>query len=442
MDKFIIEGGNKLKGEVKVSGAKNVAMKVILAGLLTDEPLNIGNIPLISSVYGTCDIVKHLGVKVKINSDHTMQISGRDIDSYTVPLEVGGLYRTATMVIGPLLSRFGRAVVPNPGGCRLGKRPIGRHIDGLKAMGAKINYKEGYFKAEASELHGTKFRFDSNTHTGTETMILAAVKAKGETVIENAAMEPEIDDLIRLLSLMGAKIKRVKPKTIVIEGVKKMCGVQYEIMPDRNEVVTFAAAAIASGGNVVIEGTQRKYLRSFLRSLDQARISWKPLGEDRTRFYADRPVYSTKIQTAPYPGFMTDWQSSWAILMTQAQGKSVIHETVYEDRFGYVRELKKIGAKIEFYNPKVTNPRKFYNFNWKDRKANNFHAIKIYGPCVLHNGVMEVMDLRAGATLVLGALIARGKSVIYGIEHIDRGYEKIEERLKNLGANIKRVKGD
>lgn len=440
MDKFIINGGTKLRGEVKVSGAKNVAMKVILAGLLTDEPIYIQNVPLISSVFGTCDIVKPLGVKVEIGQGHTLKIQGNGTGSYSVPLELGGLYRTATMVIGPLLARYGQAIVPNPGGCRLGKRPINRHIEGLKAMGAKINYEEGYFRARAHKLRGSRFRFTSNTHTGTETLILTAVLAEGETILENAAEEPEVDNLILLLTQMGAKIRRIGERKIVIKGVKKLTGTEFSIMPDRNEVVTFAIATLTSSGDVTIVGTQRRYLKAFLSMLDKAKAFWDPIDGDKTRFYVKDKFKATNVVTNSYPGFMTDWQSAWALLMTQAEGMSVIHERVYEDRFGYVSELMKIGAKITFFNPSVESPKEFYNFNWTDRKARNFHAIKIYGPTVLHNGVMEVMDLRAGATLVLGALIARGQSVLYGIDHIDRGYEKIEDRLTCLGANIKRVK--
>ena len=244
--------------------------------------------------------------------------------------------------------------------------------------------------------------------------------------------------MINLLTKMGAKIRRKGYRTIVISGVKKLEGTDYEIMPDRNEVVTFAIGALATGGDVTIDGTQREYLGSFLEELDETKACWEPLGDRKTRFYTDGILASTKIKTSPYPGFMTDWQSPWALLMTQAVGKSTIHETVYEERFGYVDELKKIGAKIDYFNPEVSNPKHFYNFNWSDRKKEDFHAINITGPTILHNGVMEVMDLRAGATLVLGALVAKGESVVFGVEHIDRGYERIEERLRTLGARIKR----
>jgi len=439
MDKLKIIGGNKLSGEIKVSGAKNVAMKVVLAGLLTDEDIFVKNVPHISSVIGTAEMLKSLGVVTTFRACHTMTVSGANLKNYEIPLELGQRYRTATMVLGPLLARFGKAVVPNPGGCRIGKRPIDRHIEGLAAMGAKITYKDGYFYARCDKLKGTHFKFKSNTHTGTETLLLAAVLAEGETVLENAAQEPEVDNLILLLNLMGAKIRRTDARTIAIEGVKKLGGAEFTIMPDRNEVITFAIAAVASGGDIIVEDTQREYLKSFLAFLDQASASWEPVDNRKTRFFASHKLTSTNVITAPYPGFMTDWQAPWALLMTQAEGVSTIHETIYEDRFGYVSELRKMGAKIEFFQPEVDDPTSFYNFNWRDRKKGYCQAIKIHGPTSLHNGILEVSDLRAGITLVLAALIADGESVVRGIEHIDRGYENIEERLHKLGAKIKRV---
>lgn len=441
MNKLIITGGNKLTGEIKVSGAKNVAMKVILAGLLTDETIFVKNVPHISSVFGTSEMLKPLGLATTFGGNHTMKINGDNVKSHKISLELGQLYRTATMVLGPLLSRFGKAVVPNPGGCRIGKRPIDRHVEGLKAMGVKIKYQGGYFYATASKLKGTRFRFDSNTHTGTETLILAAVLADGETVLENAAAEPEIDNLIELLNLMGARIKRIGERTIVIHGVKKLTGCEFTIMPDRNEVITFAIAAILSDGDITVENVQKQYIKSFLKNLNTAGGGWEPISEDKMRFFAPkRRLKATNVTTGSYPEFMTDWQAPWALLMTQAHGISSIHETIYENRFGYVSELKKMGAKIDFYQPQISDPYKFYNFHWSDRKKGYCQAIKIFGSNKkLHNAILEVSDLRAGITLVLAALIARGESVVRGIEHIERGYENIEERLQKLGGKIKRV---
>lgn len=438
MDKLYIKGKHKLNGEIRVSGAKNVAMKVILTSLLTTDSLRFHQIPHISSVYGTIDIVRHLGVKANLRQN-TLDIQGKNIHTTKIPLECGGLYRTATMVIGPLLARFGEAIVPNPGGCRLGKRPIERHIEGLCAMGAKIIYKDGYFVAKAKSLKGTKYAFSRNSHTGTETLILAAVLAKGETILENASAEPEVDDLIKLLQLMGAKIKRTKERTIIISGVPKLHGTHFMIMPDRNEVVTFAIAALVTGGEILIRNVQFNVMKSFFEHLDRSRALWKKMDEQSLYIRGNFQYHSTNVVTQPHPGFMTDWQAPWAIFMTQAKGKSTLHETIYENRFGYVTQLLKMGACITYFEPKVSQPEKFYNFNLTDKLKNHKQGIIITGQCALHNALLEVSDLRAGATLVLAGLCADGESIIQGIDHIDRGYENLENRLKSLGAQIKRV---
>lgn len=441
MDKFIINGGTPLRGEVSVSGAKNVALKALLASLLTDDEVVIENIPLITDFYLMVKIIKELGVEAKIfKEEDKIVLKNKGLQKFKVPLEMGARLRASSIIIAPLLARFGQAQIPNPGGCRIGARPIDRHIKGLEKMGAKISYhpEDGYFHAQAKKLIGTTYEFPKNTHTGTETLILAAVLAEGETILENAAQEPEVDDLIRLLNLMGAKIKRESSRKIVIKGVKKLSGAQFKIMPDRNEVVTFVIAALATKGEILIHETQRESLKAFLEQLDKAGGGWEPIDNNTTRFYFKGELRATDIVTAPHPGFMTDWQAPWAVLMTQAKGVSTIHETVFENRFSYAEELRKLGAKIEFFNPQVKNPEEFYNFNWEDNQPSYYHAIRIFGPTSLHNGVLEITDLRAGATLVLAALAAGGESFIYGIDHIDRGYERIEERLKKLGAEIKR----
>src|SRR3989338_4043921 len=442
MDKYVITGGNPLHGEVCVSGAKNVAMKVILCGLLTEKNITVSNIPLISSVYGTARIVEKLGVKVSIERyTHRLTLKGNGMRDFIVPFEIGGVYRSASMVLGPLLARLGHARVPNPGGCRIGKRPIDRHIDGLKAMGAVISYREGYFEADAPRgLKGTTYTFVSNTHTGTETLILAGVLAKGKTILKNAAEEPEIDDLISLLNQMGAHIKRTAKKTILIEGFSELQGADFSIMPDRNEVVTFAIAALSTGGDVRIVGAQKKYLTTFLNALTAIGASWQEVEKDKIRFFSKYPYKATHITTGAYPAFMTDWQAPWAILANYCGGVSTIHETVYENRFSYVEELRKMGADIHFFSPKISNPSLVYNFNWSDKRKDYHQAIEVKGIAKLHNAVLEVSDLRAGATLVLAALTAQGESVIYGIDHIDRGYENLEGRLQSLGAKIVRKK--
>lgn len=437
MDKFIITGGKRIEGEIKVSGAKNVAMKVILAGLLTSDPIHVDNVPMISSVMGTADLVKYIGVKVKFSDSHSMVIQGNGLSKNTIPLELGGLYRTATMVLGPLLHIFGKAVVPNPGGCRLGLRPIDWHIQGLKKMGAKISYDQGFFYASCNRLKGVKFKFPKNSHTGTETLILAAVNAEGETILENASQEPEVDDLIKLLNLMGAKIKRIKNRNLVISGVKKLTGADFRIMPDRNETVTFAILAITSKGKILVKGAQKDQLKSFLTNLDHVGAPYKIIDAENIQFQPAKKIKSSDITTLPHPGFMTDWQAPWSVLMTQAKGRSVLHETIFENRFTYVNELTKMGAEITPFQPKIHNPKKFYNFSFSNGHMLS-QGIKINGPTPLHEAILNVSDLRAGATLVLAAAIAQGTSIIHGIDHIDRGYEKIENRLIKLGIPIKR----
>lgn len=441
MDKLIINGGKKLKGKVNVYGSKNVALKVLVAACLTNEEVVVENVPLISDFVTMTDIIKHLGGEVLFR-DHSVSVRVKEFTSERISLEKAAEVRTSFMFLAPLLIRFGRAVIPNPGGCRIGARPIDRVIEGLKKMGVSIDYEseDGYFHAICKKgLRAVNYTFSKNTHTGTETMILAGVLAKGKTVLKNAAEEPEIDELISFLNKMGADIKRVEPRTIVINGVSKLHGVNFRIGTDRNEIITFAVAGIITQGDIFINNITRNGLTEFLKELDKIGAGYEEQ-KNGIRFYYKGLLKPTDITTSFYPGFMTDWQGPWAVLMTKAQGESVIHETVYENRFSYVSQLRRMGAKIRLFNPIVENPEKIYNFNIKDDKKSYFHAAKIFGPEELHNGIVEVSDLRAGATLVLAALAAKGESVIFGIEHLDRGYENFEKRLKSLGASIKRVR--
>ena len=442
MAKYNIIGGNKLKGEIALSGAKNVAFKALIAGLMTDEEVIINNIPLIGDFFLTGEMLQKLGVKINIDKQrHTAIITAKNIKTSQISLEMGAKSRASSMLFGPLLSRLGQAIIPNPGGCRLGARPIDRHIEGLQKMGAVIKYEEdGYFHASLKKkrLQGVRYFFEKNTHTGTESLILAGVLAEGETVLENAAEEPEIDDLIALLNKMGAKIKRVKARTIVIDGVFKLKGAVHEVMPDRNEAVTYAVAAMMTGGEITITNCQPQYLKAFLKYILEKNFQFSNV-KTAIKIKSQEKILPQNITTAPYPGFMTDWQGPMAVLLTQARGVSTIHETIYESRFGYVSELRKMGAKIEEFNPEIREPENFYNFNWQDRGKNNKQAIKIHGGRVLHNAIMDVKDLRAGATLVLAALTAEGKSVINGVEQIERGYEDLDIKLNSLGADIKKI---
>lgn len=440
MNTFIIDGGKPLVGDVTIAGAKNVALKILTASLLTSEHIVIHNVPHIADVTRMIDLLKTLGVKCSMEG-HTVSIGGSDVNQFTVPLDVGARLRTSSMVLAPLLARFGKAIIPNPGGCRLGARPIDRHIDGLIHMGATIAYDhaDGFFHATANGLYGTEYTFEKNTHTGTETLLLAAVLAKGTTTLKNAAEEVEIDDLIRFLNTLGAKIKRTNVREITVIGVGGLHGGEYTIMPDRNEEVTFVCAAAVTRGSITVHNSRREYIKDFLEEFRRSGGEVLEIGEAITRYQCLHGLNASFVTTAIYPGFMTDWQAPWAVAMTQANGISTIHETVFESRFSYVSELKKMGAQIDFFDPEVKNPETFYNFNWSDRIEGYHQGIKIKGPTELHNAVLEIDDLRAGATLVLAALAAEGESYVHGAEQMDRGYEHIEERFRGLGATMKRI---
>jgi len=443
MQKFIVDGPTKLQGTVTLAGAKNVALKAIVASLLTDEDIIIRNVPNIRDVQLMLEVLEYLGKHWTIKGS-SVYISKKSSHTCTVPLEVGARLRTSSMVLGPLLSRWGKAIIPNPGGCRIGARPIDRHIDGLIAMGASISYAstDGYFHASAKNLHGTEITFEKNTHTGTETLLLAAVLAKGKTVLHNAAEEVEVDDLIHFLQNMGAQIERVSKRNIVIEGVTQLHGTEYSIMPDRNEEITFAVGAVASAGSITVSHSRRQYLKAFLDSLTKAGGGWEAIDEDTTRYFYKGPLSAIDLVTGVYPGFMTDWQAPWSLLMTQAKGESVVHETVFENRFAYVEELRKMGCDITYFDPEVKDPKNFYNFNWDDKVKGTHQAIRINGPTNLHNAVLFINDLRAGATLLLAAVIGSGKSYLFGIDQIDRGYEHIEKKLNGIGAHIERITED
>lgn len=438
MEKYTVTGGNILSGTTSASGAKNVALKALVASCLTADEVIIDNIPLISDLHIMVQIIRGLGGDV-ILDDHTAKVTMKAFKKHAIPLDAAAEVRTSSLFIAPLLARVGEAIIPNPGGCRLGARPIDRTIDGLRTMGVVVTYSsdDGFFHAKTAGLRGTHYTFEKNSHTATETMILAAVLAQGETILENAAEEPEVDELISLLVTMGASIKRLPGRKIVIEGVKQLHGGAMRVKPDRNEVVTLAAAAIATKGDIFVKEVTEDTLQAFLTPLAQAGGGFD-VKEDGIRFFYKGPLKAVSVTTEPHPGFMTDWQGPWALLMSQAVGESVIHETVFENRLGYVKELKKMGAKMKLFNPPVKNPVLTYNFNLSDDHPDFFHAVKIEGPVELHNAVVTISDIRAGATLVLASLAAKGESTILGIEKLDRGYEQLEVRLNKLGAKIER----
>lgn len=439
MERFVITGGNKLTGTTKVSGAKNAALKVLVAACLTDEKVIIHNIPLIADLLIMVDIMKEIGADVSIKG-HTATVQMKKFNQASIPMDKSALVRASMLFIGPLLARRKEAMIPNPGGCRLGARPIDRIVSGVGKMNVTLSYKseDGYFHAKTTSLKGTKYHFAKSTHTGTETMIIAAALAKGTTILTNAAEEPEIDDLINFINAMGGDVTRSAHREITIEGVEKLHGTEFTISPDRIEVATFAIAAVITKGNILVKDAQKAAISSFLEKYKQTGAGYT-VEEDGIRFFANGHLDAVDVETGIHPGFLTDWQAPWAVMMTQAKGKSVIHETVFEDKLGYVADLEKMGATAKLFNPKVKNPEEVYNFNLDDDKAEHFHAVKITGPTSLHNAVMTTLDIRAGAAIVLAALIAKGPSTIYGIEKLDRGYEKFEQRLAKLGADIKRI---
>lgn len=438
MKKYIINGGLPLEGTVRISGSKNVATKAVIAACLTDEPVVLSNVPDISDLRALLEVIESIGGVVESNGND-VTITVKEIKNPMLTLAEGARVRTSSMFISPLLLRSKTAVVPNPEGCRIGSRSIERHIEGLEKMGATIEYKsdDGYYYAKTDGLKGTTYRFEKNTHTGTETLIIAAVLAEGTTILENAAEEHEIDDLIMLLNKMGGKVKREEGRRIVIEGVEKLHGATHSIVSDSNELVTFASLSMISGGNIYLQNTTLENVKEFLVEVEKVGGAWEE-NEKGIRFFVNGELGSSEITTAPEPGFKTDWQGAWAILMTQAHGDSVIHEAIYENRFGYVSELKKMGARIEFFDPEVESPETFYNFNYESGKKYQ-QAIRISGPKKLHNAVVNVTDLRAGATLVIACLIAKGESITNGVEHIERGYEDFAQRLQSIGAHIQEV---
>lgn len=306
-------------------------------------------------------------------------------------------------------------------------------------MGATFEQEDGMLIVKADNLVGTKYKFAKNTHTGTETLIMAAVRAKGTTILENAALEPEIDDLIEFLNDMGAKIRRTAHKTIEIKGVEQLGGAIHRVMPDRNEAVSYACAAIASKGDIIVENARERDLVAFLEKLDDIGAGYE-VGDYGIRFFYKGELTATDLTTEIHPGFMTDWQPLWATLVCHAIGESTIHETVMQNRFQYVDVLKQMGAKIEEYTPEQPlDPESFYNFNWQDRKDSDIRAIKITGPTKFHGGEFVVHDLRAGATIMLAAISGEGETILHNVEQIERGYSKIDEKLVSMGAKIKRV---
>ncbi len=438
MTKYTVTGGKKLIGSVTLAGAKNAGFKAMIAALLADTPSKIFDLGLISEIDFAIEVITSLGAQVKSTPDkHCLIVDPTNLKNNSVPVSIGSKSRSVTMYVGPLLKRFGRAVLPIPGGDKIGARPINRHLEGLEAIGAKVNFTNGCFVVDAPNgLTGGTYRFIKNTHTGTETLLMCAVFARGITVLENAAAEPEIDDLVTLLNSMGAKIVRLDARTIQIIGVDNLHGVNHSVMKDRIEAATFACMALATKGDINVVGADPLVLTAFLEKVNEAGGRWEK-NETGIRFWYEKPLTATKVTATFYPGFMTDWQPIWSALMTQAVGESVVHETVYESRFAHIADLTSMGGKFAFFNPGVDDPENVYNFNLSDDKPENFHAVKIYGPQQLIGQEIEINDIRRGATIMLAGLAASGKTVVLDQkDQIKRGYEDLVGRLQKLGAGV------
>ena len=421
-ERFIVTGGTALEGTVRVSGAKNSALKLLAAATLTGERCRFTNMPEIEDVRVMAETLRDLGVVVDHPGPNVYEVSAGDVDWLFVPLEAAAKMRASFMLLGPLLSRFGEVVISNPGGDRIGRRPVNLHVDAMKALGAEIEYRYGYYYAKApGRLRGTEVRFPTVSVMGTENAMLAATLADGHTVIRPAAQEPETDDLIAFLQKMGAEVERTYPDTIEVVGKKRLRGADHKVIPDRIEAGTFAIAAGVTGGHVVLEDAACDTMDAFVEVLGRTgvAVSCQPdRMEVDARSTGPGTLKPVDVETGPYPGFATDLQPPTSVLLTQAAGTSRIHEAIFEDRLEWLGELRKMGAKI-------------------DLKGSQ-RAV-IHGPSELHGADVEISDLRAGASLILAALAADGTSSIRGAHHVRRGYENIERKFLDLGARIERV---
>lgn len=429
--KFLINGGKKLDGEIKLVGAKNATTKMMVASLLTDEPCFLENFPHIGDAEITAELCRSIGSKIEKDRD-VLRIQTTDIKNPKV-VSLSRKNRIPILALGPLLARVGEAEVPFLGGDKIGARPVDIHIDSLKAMGAEIEITDSSYIARAKDgLKGATIVLRYPSVGATENTILAAVLAKGRTIIQNAATEPEIIDLIKMLQKMGAIIELGVNRVIYIDGVKKLRGVYHRVLPDRNEAASFACLGAATGGKVYVKQARQDDLITFLNSLRRIGGDYE-VTKEGIIFYRNGELRPINIETNTHPGFMTDWQQPFAVLLTQANGQSNIHETVYEDRFGYINDLNLMGANIKLLTKCPEGSVCRYN------DKNYQHQAVINGRTPLKAASLKVRDLRSGIAHIIAALIADGESAIEGVEEIDRGYERIDERLRFLGADIKRI---
>ncbi|MHB9101330.1 MAG: UDP-N-acetylglucosamine 1-carboxyvinyltransferase [Sulfuricella sp.] len=416
MDKLVIQGGIPLFGEIRISGAKNAALPILCAALLTEEPLHIGNVPHLRDVTTMLELLNQMGAEVSVNDRMGVEIAARKLHNLVAPYELVKTMRAAILVLGPMLARCGQARVSLPGGCAIGSRPVDLHIKGLQAMGAEIEIEHGYILARAERLKGARIFMDTVTVTGTENLMMAATLAEGETVLENAAREPEVVDLANCLIAMGAKIEGAGSDVITVHGVDRLHGADYRVMPDRIEAGTFLVAAAATSGKVLLKDVRPDILDAVLEKLREAGARIE-CSADTISLEMAGPLKSVNVRTAPYPAFPTDMQAQFMALNAVANGAATVTETIFENRFMHVQELQRLGANIETEG----------------------NTAVVRGVATLSGATVMATDLRASASLVVAGLIAQGETSVERIYHIDRGYECIEEKLSQLGARIKRV---
>ena len=416
MQKLIIHGGTPISGEVQISGAKNAALPILCASLLTSETFRATNVPRLNDTTTMLSLLEQMGVNVSIDKKFEVSLTAANLSNLVAPYEMVKTMRAAILVLGPMLARAGEAKVSLPGGCAIGLRPVDQHIKGLQAMGAEIAIEHGYIHAKANHLMGAHIIMDLVTVTGTENLMMAATLADGITILENAAREPEVIDLANCLISMGAKINGAGSDVITIEGVKSLHESTYQVMPDRIETGTFLIAAAASGGEIHIKNTRPDILGAVLDKLNESGAEIE-LGEDWINLKMNQKLKSVNLRTAPYPAFPTDMQAQFMVLNSVAEGTAIITETIFENRFMHVQELKRMGACIEVEG----------------------NTAVVHGVTNLEGASVMATDLRASASLVLAGLIAQGETIIDRIYHLDRGYERIEEKLSCLGARINRI---
>ncbi|MGA2777953.1 MAG: UDP-N-acetylglucosamine 1-carboxyvinyltransferase [Steroidobacteraceae bacterium] len=419
MDKLQIQGGIALEGEIRISGSKNATLPILAGCLLADGPVTVANVPHLQDVTTMIELLGRMGVSVTVDEKMCIEVDASTIKEYFAPYQLVKTMRASILVLGPLLARFGSADVSLPGGCAIGARPVNIHVAGLQAMGADIHIENGYIKARASRLKGARLVLDTVTVTGTENLMMAATLADGETVLDNAAREPEVVDLANFLIAMGAKIQGAGTDKIVIQGVERLHGTRYEVLPDRIETGTYLVAGAISGGHVRVKNTRPEHIDAVIVKLQEAGAT---VNTGDTWIEVDmrgRRPKSVDIRTAPYPAFPTDMQAQFAALNTVADGVGTIIETIFENRFMHMLEMRRMGAEI--------------------RLEGNTAIIK--GVERLTAAPVMATDLRASASLILAALVAEGRTEIERIYHIDRGYEAIEEKLQQLGAKIRRTPG-